>query len=120
MPEDALGPPALLNELSADRVRNAATADLPTMIRLADDERARVAAEWSLAWGNYQARRQALALYFHEDLRMGIQAATMKADTDPVIAELARHSLRLRADRDALDRILRHLASELQIRLASP
>jgi len=92
--------------------------ELPLHIRHVEEARAQDDYELSLAWGNCKSRREALALYFHEDNRTGIQAALIKADQDPVIAELSKLSLDLRRRRDRYDRILRHLNNELSVRLA--
>lgn len=104
--------------LAAEHIISIPLQQLPLYIRQLQDRRDAVASEWWRAWGDFKSRRASLALFFHEDKRMGIQAALMKAESDPVIAELGIYSLKVKDQLKQLERVLYQLENTLKVRLA--
>ena len=104
--------------LAAEDIINFPLEQLPLCIRQLQDRRDAAASEWWRAWGDFKSRRDSLALFFHEDKRMGIQAALMKAESDPVISELGIYSLKVKDQLKQLERVLYQLENTLKVRLA--
>ena len=107
-----------LTDFIPEAVSKLALVELPTRIRQVEEAQAILEREWSQAWGNFKCRRDERVLHLHEQKGMGFHAAQMKTELEPEMAELSAVSLDLKKRRDQLDRILRHLTSELQVRLA--
>jgi hypothetical protein len=95
--------PALLStvvySLSPKDVANIPLDSLPLFIRVAEEARDKADGEWFSAFQHYKQTRLQLAIYYHEELKLGIRAAEFKAETDPNVVEVG---INARAARDRL------------------